>query len=163
MAKWEKSKDAEEVVLKNLLVESGTLGNKLDAAKAEFEKEKRLAEKSGSANLDDSLNAKINFIDEASELLLSSLNKSREEIRNGLLKTLQELTKKYSTLGETFIYKDDESFNPLLVEKGQNIERVLNKGDLTMKGIYFACAAIMQNMNRKKILNTLYQKVQVLR
>jgi len=150
VAKWEKSKDAEEVVLKNLLVESGTLGNKLDAAKAEFEKEKRLAEKSGSANLDSSLDAKINFIDEASQLLLSSLDKSREEIRNGLLKTLQELTKKYSTLGETFIYKDDESFNPLLVEKGQNIERVLNKGDLTMKGIYFACAAIMQNMSRRK-------------
>ena len=38
----------------------------------------------------------------------------------------------------------------MLVEKGQNIERVLNKGDLTMKGIYFACAAIMQNMSRRK-------------
>ena len=148
--KWQTNKASEEEHLRKLLVEKGSLYNKYEAAKETFEKAKNDAEKFGRASRDHTLDFKIQYINDCIDLLNENINDSRELIRKELLKTLQKLTSRYSTLGETFIYKNDESFNPLLVEKGSKVERVLNKGDLTMKGIYFACAAIMQNTNRKK-------------
>tara|TARA_Y100001980_G_C14555238_1_gene343338 strand:- start:894 stop:2957 length:2064 start_codon:yes stop_codon:yes gene_type:complete len=150
ISKWQTNMKSEEVTLKKLLREQGSLDIKFDAANDIFKKARHQADKLGHAATDNKINIKISNIKEALDLLNKNIDESRDIIRNGLLKTLKNLTKKYSTLGETFIYANEDSFNPLLVERNQKNERVLNKGDLTMKAIYFACAAIMQNQNREQ-------------
>ena len=145
---WLKLKKDQEDALKKLLEEKGQLKIAREIATDSWEQAVKASERAYAGSADEQLRDKIDFVKTSREYLANYITNHTSIARNGLLKVLNELADKYSTGGMHFEYSNQESLNPMLLKEGENLQGPLNSGELTMKSIYFACAAIKHNRDR---------------